>query len=228
MSQSHAERSAARANRFFRFLRFLGRALFRALFAVEVEGLERLPQKGGYILACNHLCWIDPLILLAYLPPEPRIHFMAAIEYTVEGPWLVRQIVRRAGGVIPVDRHTNRGLKSVVVQSLRVLRGDGVLGIFPEGRCGTVEGQIQPLKEGAAALADRTGCPVLVCGISGTSELFFRKRIRLRIGPVLQPRDWESAEELLERLAGAMAETIPPVHPDQPRVKRMTWLNRLF
>ena len=220
--------SAATANLPFRLLRSVGRGLLGLLFDVRVEGLERVPVTGGYVLACNHLSWIDGLILLARMPASPRIHYLAAVEYSTGGPWVVRQVVRLAGGIIPVDRQSHKGSRAVVVQSLQVLRGGGVLGIFPEGRCGTEEGFMQPLKDGAALFATRTGSPILVVGLSGTLELCFRRRIRLRVGPLVEPRAGETQEELLERLAQAMAETVPPLDPDQPKVKLMTWLSRIF
>lgn len=217
-----------KANLAFRMLRFVGRGLFRALFHVDVDGLERLPAAGGYVLACNHLSWLDPLLLLAYLPAQPRMHFLAAAEYTVAGPWAVRQIVRLVGGVIPIDRESHKGDRAAVVQALRVLRGGGVLGIFPEGWCGEVEGQIQPLKEGAATFATRTGSPIVVVGLSGTFALCFRRRIRVRVGEVLAPGAQESQGELLERVAVAMARAVPPLHPDQPKRKYLAWLSQMF
>jgi len=228
MSYGASEAPAARANLAFRALRFVGRALLGALFHVEVEGLERLPPAGGYVLVCNHLSWSDPLFLMGYLPPEPRIHYLAAAEYTVGGPWPVRKVVAAAGGIIPVDRHSHKGSRTVVVEALKVLRGGGVLGIFPEGRCGFAEGEIQDLKEGAASFAVKTGRPILVTGISGSLELYFRKRIRVKIGPLLEPAAGESQDELLERLHRAMAATVPPLDPRQPRRKWLVWINRMF
>jgi 1-acyl-sn-glycerol-3-phosphate acyltransferase len=219
---------SANANTFFRFLRLVGRGLFGTLFRIEPQGLERISSSGGCVLACNHLSWIDPLIILCVLPPEPRIHYLAAAEYTVDGPGLVPWIVRQAGGIIPIDRQGHKGDRTAVVQALQVLREGAVLGIFPEGRCGETEGQVQPLKEGAAIFAAKTGRPIQVIGLSGTAELYLRKHFVLRVGPLIEPREGESQAELLDRLAVALAQTVPPLHPDQPRVKRMAWLSKLF
>lgn len=220
--------SAAAANLPFRFLRAVGRGLFGLLFHIEIDGLDRAPAGGGYVLACNHLSWIDPLILMSRFPSEPRIHYLAAAEFTTEGPWVVRRIVDWVGGIIPVDRQGHKGSRAVVVRSLQVLRGGGVLGIFPEGKCGFTEGEIQPLKEGAALFAARTGSPVLIVGLSGTLELYLRKRVHIRVGPLLKLEQDEDQDAFLARVAQAMAETVPPLDPQQPKVKRMTWLNRIF
>jgi hypothetical protein len=58
--------------------------------------------------------------------------------------------------------------------------------------------------------------------------LCFRRRIRVRFGPVLLPGAAESAAELLERIAHAMAETVPPLHPNQPARQRLAWLAKMF
>jgi 1-acyl-sn-glycerol-3-phosphate acyltransferase len=228
MAIASAEPNAARANLVFRSLRRLGRLLFRALFVIEAGGLDQVPAEGPYVLACNHISWIDPLILMSILPPEPRVHYLAAAEFTTEGPGIVRAIVKTVGGIIAVDRQGGRRDRQAVVQALRVLRGGGAVGIFPEGRCGEQEGQIQPLKDGAALFAVKMGCPVVVAGISGTLALCLRRRIRVRFGPAIMPGAAESAAELLERIAHAMAETVPPVHPDQPARPRMAWLAKMF
>jgi 1-acyl-sn-glycerol-3-phosphate acyltransferase len=223
-----SSRSPAEANLPFRVLRIVGRGLLRSLFHIEIDGLDRLPAGGGYLLACNHLSWIDPLVLMAHLPAAPRVHYLAAAEYTTEGPWLIRKVIDLAGGIIPVDRQGHKGSRAVVVQSLQVLKGGGILGIFPEGKCGTEEGCVQSLKDGAALFAARTGRPVQVVGLSGTLELYLRKRIHVRVGPLVEPRPDEPQEELLARVAEAMTEAIPPLDPRQPRVKLLSWLNRIF
>ncbi|MGE5675121.1 MAG: lysophospholipid acyltransferase family protein [Mycobacterium leprae] len=223
-----AEPTYTRANGAFRFIRGIGRGLFRALFKIRVEGLDRLPPNGGYVLTCNHIGWVDGILLLLFLPAEPRIHYLAASELTVTGPGPVRLLVKLVGGIIPVDRTSHKGDRQVVVQALKVLRGGGILGIFPEGRCGTEEGVVQPLKEGAANFALKTGSPIQVIGLSGTVELYCRKRIHIRVGPLLTERDGESQEELLSRLHAALAENIPPLDPKQPKRKYMRWLTHLI
>ncbi|HEY3367899.1 MAG TPA: lysophospholipid acyltransferase family protein [Symbiobacteriaceae bacterium] len=228
MAQTHSEPAVAGAGRWFRVARWIGRSLLLALFRLDVEGLDRLPAAGGYVLICNHLSWIDGLVVLASLPAEPRIHLLAAAEYTVAGPWPMRLLVRLVGGVIPVDRQSHKGDRAAVVQALRVLKGGGVLGIFPEGRTGEAEGQLLPFKEGAASFAARTGSLVQVVALSGTLELCYRRWIRLRVGPLLEPLPGESQAAMLARMAEALAATVPPLHPGQPHRRRMRWLARLF
>ncbi|NJR16143.1 MAG: 1-acyl-sn-glycerol-3-phosphate acyltransferase [Calothrix sp. CSU_2_0] len=63
-------------------------------------------------------------------------------------------------------------------------RGDSIL-LFPEGKLGSVEGQVLPLKRGAAIYALRSGVPILPIALIGTKDLFFRKELIVRIGEPL-------------------------------------------
>lgn len=227
MPKGERKPPAHTANPYFRFISMIARGLLRLLFHIRVEGLERLPRTGGYVLVSNHLNWVDPIIMLAFLPAEPKLHFLAATEYTATGPRWIRILVDKVGGVIPVDRDSSHGNRAAVRQSFRVLRGGGVLGVFPEGKCGLAEGELLPLKRGAVGFAVDAGCPVLCAGISGSLELCLRKRIRFRIGDLVERRDGEGSEDMLERVQAALQAAIPPLDPRQPTRRLWTWLTDL-
>jgi 1-acyl-sn-glycerol-3-phosphate acyltransferase len=92
-----------RASWRFRASRWLLLRLMLALFRLRVEGLERLPPKGPYLVACNHLGWVDPFVLVACLPANPQIRFLGRRE-AVENRWFKRVIMWFLDVVIPVDR----------------------------------------------------------------------------------------------------------------------------
>lgn len=70
------------------------------------------------------------------------------------------------------------------VQSI-LKRGDGLM-LFPEGRLGHQEGQLHlPLKRGTVIYALRSGVPIVPVAISGTKNLYFRKKLTLRFGEPL-------------------------------------------
>jgi 1-acyl-sn-glycerol-3-phosphate acyltransferase len=70
-----SSRSLSRAPLRFRLARCALRVILGAVLRVRVEGLDRLP-RGPHLLACNHLGWVDPFILIAWLPASPRLHFL--------------------------------------------------------------------------------------------------------------------------------------------------------
>ncbi len=171
----------------YRVLRFLLRLLMRGAFRIEVLGRENLPVTGGYVLAPGgHRSILDtPAVSLA----GPRVlRYMGAENYfKVPGlGWFLR-----AMGGFPVERSaTDR-------QALRlaewVLNNGEPLAVFPEGT--RQQGPlIQPLKEGAAFLACRTGVPIVPVGVGGTERAmpkgakFIRPRkVTMVIGAPIRP-----------------------------------------
>lgn len=121
------------------------------------------------ILASNHQCWADPI--LVSLGVEREIHFMARSS-------LFRLPLFRAaiGGLnaFPIDRDAAdvRGMKEAVER----LKAGHALLMFPEGTR-TRDGLIAPLKGGVGFLAERTGVPVVPVLISGAFEAWPKSQV---------------------------------------------------
>ena len=120
-----------------------------------------VPAVGPVIIAANHTCTADPLLLSAGCASR-TISFLIASEYANLPVWgfFVRLI-----GCIPV-RRDGREL-GATRQALRRLSEGHALGIFLEGRI-TPPSQPRLLKDGAALLALRSGAVVIPAHISGT------------------------------------------------------------
>ena len=177
----------------YRLVRMVGVPLLRLVFNFDVRGKENIPGSGNYVLIANHLNWLDEFALLLLFPVEPRIHFLAdpTILVTRKIQWF---IVRHTGGFVPVDRdhHGDRALFHHVDRALEV---GGAVALFPEGNYGPAEGELLPFKKGFAHFAIKAGVPVIPVALSGTKDLWFRKRITVVIGPALSPAG-QTAESL--------------------------------
>lgn len=174
-----------RATPMFRLARALIGPLLRTVFDYRVSGRENLPSDTPYVLICNHLNWIDPWSLLVLWPIEPRVHFLAnpANLVTHRVHWA---FVRSVGGYIPVDLKHGSG-PTLFHHVDRCLAAGGVVAIFPEAAYGPREGELQPFKRGFAHFAEDNGVPVVPVTLSGTKELWLRKRIEVRIGTPIAP-----------------------------------------
>ncbi|MFE9405650.1 lysophospholipid acyltransferase family protein [Streptomyces sp. NPDC006530] len=143
--------------------------LLRWLFSPRVEGVGRVPETGAVILAGNHQSFTDQLLLGATL--RRRLTFLAKQEYFT-APGLggrATAALFRALGQIPVDRSGKDAARAAIDTALQVLAREGVLGIFPEGTR-SHDGRLYKGKVGVAAMALRSGAPVVPVAIIGTFE----------------------------------------------------------
>ncbi len=199
----------------YRAVRLVGVPLLRLVFRFDVVGKENIPHSGNYVVIANHLNWLDEFALLLLFPIEPRIHFLAdpTILVTRKVQWW---IVRQTGGFVPVvrERHGDRALFRHVDRALEV---GGAVAIFPEGNYGPKEGELMPFKKGFAHFAIKAGVPVIPVALSGTKDLWLRKRINVVIGEPIHPAG-HSPESLTE--AGyESVKKLMPAYREQPGQK---------
>ncbi len=212
----------------YRVMWWVNRALLRALFDIRSEGADRRPDPP-YQLVCNHHNGFDPLIVMAALPLEPRITWFGPREADFSRGFKNR-VMRFFGGVIPYHPEGTT-LTSAVRAVRRVFDAAGVLGIFAEGRIGVDETSLLPLEEGAAAFAMTSSVPVVPCAVVGTTDLWFRKRLLVRVGAVIQPpttRGREAREQFESSLQDAVSELLPPREPALPRRRPLHFLTDLL
>jgi 1-acyl-sn-glycerol-3-phosphate acyltransferase len=197
------------------------RLILGSLFRVELRGRDRLPRQGAYVLACNHMSWADPFLLLAWLPPSPRVHFLGRRSAIYNRTWK-RWILQFMGGVIPVESGDLEHLSEAVGGMLA--RG-GVVAIFPEGRTGPAEGRLQPLRHGVAHFAARGRVPVVALGLAGTLELWRGKRVVLGVGGTVEMTGDVAAD--MAAIETALGEALPP-YADPSGRKPWAWLTTLL
>lgn len=139
--------------------------IFRALWKVEVEGLDHVPQTGGAIFCPNHTSVIDSFFLPLVLPR--RITFVGKAEYM--DSWKTKHLFP-ALGMIPIDRSGGDASQRALNTAARVLESGQLFGIYPEGTRSR-DGKLHRGHTGPARLALRTGCPIVPVGIVGTREI---------------------------------------------------------
>ena len=213
-----------RAQPLFRIVRAIAIPLFHAVFRFDVQGRENVPDTP-YVLVANHLGWMDAISLMLLLPAEPRIHFLADPTSMMRNKplWM---LVRRAGGIVPVDR-AQRDHAVLFAQVRKCLDSGGVVALFPEGEVGPAEGQLLPFKRGFARFAVDGHVPVLPVGLSGMRELWVGKRLRLHAGKPLST-EGRSLDEVVRAGQEAVAALVPEYHDPGGRKPLRRWLTGLF
>lgn len=146
----------------------------RLVWRVEIRGRDRLPRTGPYVIAPVHRSNVDTL--LCGCLTRRRIRFMGK-----DSLWKYRwsgALFSSLGG-FPVHRGTPD--REALRQCEEAVRGGEPVVLFPEGTRQSGP-EVQPLFEGAAFVAARTGVPLVPVGIGG-SEWAMPKGSR-RISPV--------------------------------------------
>src|SRR6266581_6428240 len=195
-----------RANFAYRLVRVVGIPLLKLCFRFQITGRENIPRSGNYIVIANHLNWLDEFALLLLFPVEPRLHFLAdpTLLVTRKFQWW---LVRTTGGYVPVvrERHGDRTLFRHVDRALGL---GGAVAIFPEGNYGPKEGELLPFHKGFAHFAIKAGVPVIPVVLSGTKDLWLRKKIKVGIGSAL-PAAGQDPAALTDLAFERMREMLP-------------------
>lgn len=159
------------------FTYFFTKLLSLIFFPRTVVGWENIPQEGGYLLACNHVSNLDPVIM--GISTKRRLHFMAKIElfkHPVLGWWL------RKLWAFPVKRgEADFGALKEALKWLK--KGDPVL-VFPEGTRRMDQKPIAP-QAGTGFLAIKSNVAVLPVYIEGSERIMPPKSKFFKRGPVL-------------------------------------------
>jgi 1-acyl-sn-glycerol-3-phosphate acyltransferase len=198
----------------YRLMRVLLLPVFHLLFVFQVKGRRNAPKGTNFVLIANHLNWLDSFAITASFPPAPRMHFLGDPTglQTRRFQWA---FIRSIGGYIPVNTREGSGPTLYRHVDTCLQRG-GIVVLFPEGRYGAAEGEVGELKKGFAHFAIENHVPVLPVGLSGTKDLWLRKKILVFIGEPISS-DGRTVDELVAegrlRLAGLVPEYRDPRGP---------------
>ncbi|RZT85540.1 1-acyl-sn-glycerol-3-phosphate acyltransferase [Pseudonocardia sediminis] len=160
--------------------RWIGTWCFTPVLRVRVHHRDRIPASGPVVLVANHSAFVDGPLLLGLI--GRRVVFLVKQEMfrgplKVVLPWIGQLPVRRGAP----DRRP-------LMAALDVLRGGGMVAVFPEGTRGG--GEVAAAQQGAAWLARTGGAPMLPVVCRGTrrpegSGRRFRPRVDVLVGRAL-------------------------------------------
>ncbi len=130
---------------------------------IEVPELARLKSTTGSVVVCNHISFLDPLLVLSRIPNiitivRPDFFRVPFFGWLLSGSGFLKPSLFTEGQpwIDEVASH---------------LRSGGNLLIFPEGRRSR-DGKLSPFKKGAFFLAKHLGAPLVVLKVTGTNEVF--------------------------------------------------------
>lgn len=155
---------------------FILRVLCRLLFSIKLYGLKNIPQKGSFIMASNHVSYLDPVIVGAFVPRELNYIARRSLFKNKFFGWYLKKI--RA---IPMDRSAlaYSGMKEVIK---RIRKGEPVV-IFPEGTRSNGSFFLEP-ERGAAYLALKFNLPVVPVYVKGAAKALPKNARFIRLKPI--------------------------------------------
>jgi|CXWL01.1.fsa_nt_gi acyl-[acyl-carrier-protein]-phospholipid O-acyltransferase/long-chain-fatty-acid--[acyl-carrier-protein] ligase len=129
----------------------------RIFYKVRVLGRDQMPA-GGALVLCNHLSYVDAVVL-QIASPRP-LRFVAFAGFA-KSPTV--RFLFRAAGVIPVN--PDKPLKGIRV-AWDALKAGELVCVFPEGAISRT-GQLMELREGFETIVRHTKVPVVPAAIDG-------------------------------------------------------------
>lgn len=181
------------------------------MYRLKHKGLENIPQEGSALVICNHVSFIDSLVI-ASCSRRP-IRFV--MYYKIFETPVLKHFFKTVKA-IPIAGHAESPevKEQAFAQISECLRNGELVGIFPEGQL-TSDGEMQAFQKGVEQILSKDPVPVVpmaLCGLWGS--FFSRKygsamtkpfkrfwsRVELRVGAVM-PLETVTAEKAYRRVA---------------------------
>ena len=217
------------------FIRSFVKIVMALLTRIERVGFENIPTGGNFIIAANHLGYLDVFVmvyLMNYVKNDKPIVIVAEkYERYAIFRWAVRVFDWQF-----IDRQ-NADMRTML-NVLKGLKAGGFMAIAPEGTRSKTEGLIEG-KQGAAFLAAKSGARVIPTGIIGSEDrLLFTNLKRLRRTPIQVvlgqafsipdiPREnredylKQQTDEIMCQIAALIPEKNRGVYRNHPRLKEL-------
>jgi 1-acyl-sn-glycerol-3-phosphate acyltransferase len=197
-------------------MRFLVWMLIHSVYRLRKSGLQHIPERGPAVIVCNHVSFVDALVIAAACPRPIRFVMDHAI-YRLP----VLNFVFRTTGTIPIARaRADPALLARAYDRIAAaLEAGDLVCIFPEGRI-TDTGEMYPFRPGIRRILSRTSVPVIPMALQGLWGSFFSRKggramsqpgrilplrpIAVATGPALSAQEAtpEKLQEIVQRLRG--------------------------
>ncbi len=199
--------------------RFVAWVVANVMYRMKVVGLENIPEEGPALLVCNHVSFVDWLIIASACTRPPRFVMYHGFNDIAVARWIFRD-----AKVIPIaPAHESADVMEQAFDRIAAeLEDDRLVCIFPEGKL-TKDGELNPFRRGVEKVVARTPVPVVPMALKGMWGSFFSRkddkalrqpfrriwsRVTLVIGPAMAPEEVEATA--LSRRVARLGGMLPP------------------
>ena len=178
-------------------MRFLSWLLVRTLYRLRARGIDHLPEDGAALVVCNHVSYMDALILAASIPRPVRF----VMYYRIFNIPVMRWIFRTARAIPIAGAREDPALMERAFDEIDATLADGgIVGIFPEGRL-TTDGEIAEFRSGVERILARAAdagrpVPVVPMALRGMWSSMWSQRDS-RLHRMRMPRRFRARVEVV-------------------------------
>lgn len=179
-------------------MRFVSWLMVRTLYRLELHGIEKhVPDEGPALIVCNHVSYMDALILAATIPRPVRF----VMYHKIFNVPVMRWIFRTARAIPIAGAREDPALMERAFDAIdAALAEGGIIGIFPEGAL-TRDGDIAPFKPGVERIVRRAAeagrpVPVVPMALKGMWSSMWSRR-DTRLGRMRVPRRFRAHIQII-------------------------------
>jgi 1-acyl-sn-glycerol-3-phosphate acyltransferase len=153
-------------------LRFIVWLLIHSIYRLRARSLEHIPASGAALLVCNHVSFVDALVILAASRRPVRF----VMDHRIFHLPLLRFVFRESRAIpIAPAREDPAMLERAFDQVAQALAAGELVAIFPEGSI-TNTGEIHPFRPGISRILARNPVPVVPLALRGLWGSFFSRK----------------------------------------------------
>jgi 1-acyl-sn-glycerol-3-phosphate acyltransferase len=153
-------------------LRFVAWLLIHSIYRLEQKGLENIPEEGAAVIVCNHVSFVDPLVITA----ASRRPIRFVMDHRIFRTPVINFVFRHMRAIpIAPAKEDPAMMEAAFDEVARALAAGEVVGIFPEGRI-TDNGEFYPFRSGIQRIVGQTPVPVVPLALRGLWGSFFSRK----------------------------------------------------
>ncbi len=184
-------------------LRFVAWVITHTLYRVRAFDTDRIPATGAAVLACNHVSFVDAVVIMGESPRPIRF----VMDYRIFRIPLANWFFRNARAIAIAPAKEDPKMLAGANQRIDAALADGdLVCIFPEGRI-TYDGELSPFRRGVQRIVERVPVPVIPMALRGLWGSFFS---RYGGAAFSRPVEARLRRGLRSRLELVVGEPLPP------------------
>ena len=202
-----------------KFYRYLAKLYSEAICSLlmmrfDLKGLDLIPKNGRFLVVCNHLSILDPVILLHFFS-DSQLAFISKREN--DSMFIVGKLMHKLLAQC-INRENDREALKTILNCIKLLKEDEAsVGVFPEGYI-SKDRKLRHFRSGVFKIAIKAKVPIVVCTLTNTPDIFHnamhlkKTHIAMHVLEVIPARELEhkTAVEVGDRVYDLMIRDLGP------------------